>query len=105
MLAENRMIVRNVRTDQKNNIGFAEIFIRSRWTVAAERTLVARDRAGHTKRGIAVVVFGSEAKLHELAQRVKLFRDKLARAHYTQRILAIFFLCCPKLCEHRIEGF
>ncbi len=84
ILAEDRMIVGKVGADQQHHIGNLHVFVIARRPVAAERELVTGDGRGHAERGVAVVVARAETKLHELAERVELFGDKLARAQHTE---------------------
>ena len=85
ILAENRMVVGDVRADQQNHVGPLQIFVSARRAVAAERQLVTGNGARHAQRGVAVVVVGAEAELHQLAERVELFGDQLAGAQDAQR--------------------
>ena len=89
MLAKNRMVLGDVGADQKDDIGFLQIFVGARRPIAAERSLVAGDRGGHAQRRVAVVVVRAEAKLHQFAQRVELFGDQLAGADHAERVAAV----------------
>ena len=60
MLAQDRVVIGNVRTDQKNDIGLLQVFVGSGRPVAAERALVTRDGAGHAQGCVAVVILGAE---------------------------------------------
>ena len=80
VLAEDRMVVGDVRADQQHHVGRLHVFVIAGRPVAAERKLVAGHSRRHAERRVAVVIAGAEAELHQLAQRVELFGDQLARA-------------------------
>ena len=84
-LAQDGMVVGDVGADQQDHVGSLQILVGAGRAVAAEGELVAGDRAGHAERGVAVVVAGAEAELHQLAQGVELLRDQLAGADHAQR--------------------
>ena len=85
-MAEDGMVVGDVGADQQDDVGGLQIRVVAGRAVAAERKLVTGYRAGHAERGVAVEVGGAEAKLHELAQGIELFRDQLASADHAERI-------------------
>src|SRR5262249_1073359 len=60
--------------------------------IAAERSPVTGDGAGHAQRGVAVVVPRPEAELDELPKRIKLLRNQLAGAENAKGVVAIFLL-------------
>ena len=91
-LAEDRMVVGDVGADQQDHVGFRQVFVGAGRAVAAEGALVAGDGAGHAERGVAVVVAGAEAELHQLAERVELFGDQLAGADDAERVRAVLRL-------------
>src|SRR6185437_1857497 len=82
-LAENRVVVCDIRADQNDDIGRFHIGVRAGWTVGSERQLVAGDSRGHAERGVAIMVASAEAKLDELAKCVELFSDELPGADDT----------------------
>ena len=105
MLAKNRMVVGDVRTDQEYEISFLEVFVRAGRPIAAKRPFVAGNGAGHTQRCVAVIVLCRESELHEFAECVELFCNKLSRTHHTESIAAVSRLRVAKLRDQGAEGF
>src|SRR5207249_11808535 len=103
-LPQNRMVVGDVRADQKHDIRPLEILIRAGRAVAAERALVTGDGGGHTECGVAVEVAGAEPQLHELSERVELLGDELPRPDHANRIPAKCPLNLSKALGHRPDG-
>ena len=99
--AENRVVLRDVRADQQNDVGALEILVGSRRSVAAERALVALHRRGHAERGVAVVVRRAEAKLHQLAHGVELFGHQLTGADHADGAGAVARLHVAEARRHR----
>ena len=66
-------------------------------------TLVARDGARHAERRVAVVVVGAEAELHQLAERVELFRHELPGAEDAERLRAVLRLRRTEALDHRAD--
>ena len=103
VLAQDRMVVGQIRADQQNHVGTFQIFVGSRRSIAAERHLVAGNRAGHAQRRIAVVVIRAESELHQLAERVELFGHQLAGAQHAQRFRAVLRLRRAETLDHHVE--
>ena len=101
MLAKDRMIFRDIRADQQNHIGKGEVLIAAGGAIAAERTLVAGNGRRHAQRRIAVIVARAQAELHQLAQRVELFRQELAGADHAHRLASIALLNAAEFPGHR----
>ena len=79
-VAEDRVVVGDVGADEQDDVGGLHVVVGAGRTVAAEGELVAGDGGGHAERGVAVVVAGAEAELHEFAEGVELLGEELAGA-------------------------
>ncbi len=88
-LAEDGVVVGDVGADEQDDVGGLHVVVGAGRAIAAEGELVAGDGAGHAERGVAVVVAGAEAELHELAEGVELFGEELAGADDAERVVAV----------------
>jgi hypothetical protein len=101
--AENRVVLGDVGADQQDDVGLLQILVGAWRSVAAERALVAGYRGRHAERGVAVVVRRTDAELHQLAERVELLGDELARADHADRVRTVFLLHRPELRRHHLQ--
>ena len=104
-LAEDRVVIRNVGTDEKDHVGVLHVRVGAGWTVGAEGELVAGDSGCHAQRRVAIVVGRAKTELHELAQSVGLFGKELTGTYNTQRFLAIALLNVADARDHCVECF
>ena len=99
------MILRNVGADEQNHIGRLQVFICAGRTIAAEGSFVAGDCGGHAESGIAVVVVGAKAELHQLAQSIELLSHQLAGAYDAERFRPVLLLHLTKSLHESVDGF
>src|SRR5215472_15106635 len=103
MLAENGMVLGNIGPDQKNDIGFLEVLIRTGRAIAAKGPFVAGNRARHAQGRISVVIPGCESKLNQFPERIELFGHQLSGANDTEGVAAITLLSAAKFRNKGIE--
>ena len=75
---EDRMAGRRVRPQQQEAVGQADVGVRRRRAVEAERAAVAGDRRGHAQARVGVDVVRAEKALGELVDRVVVLGQQLA---------------------------
>ena len=104
-LEEHRMVVGDVGADQDDHIGLLHILVSAGRPIAAERALVAGHGRRHAERGVATEILGTEAELHQFAERVELFGEQLAGADHAQRFGSVTLLHVAELGSHRRQRF
>ena len=94
------MVIGDVGADQQNHVGFLQVFVGAGRSVAAERSLVSGDGAGHAERRVTAIVLGAEADLRQLAERVEFLGDQLPGADDAEGVFAVFGLHGGELFHH-----
>ena len=103
-VAENRVIVGDVRANQEDRVGLLEVFVRPGRSITAERSLVARHRTGHAESRVAVVVVCAETQLHQFAECVELLGHQLPCAHHAQGARPVLRLHLAELLHKGSDG-
>ena len=104
-LAEDGMVLGDVGADQQNHVGFGQIVVAAGRAVAAEAAFVAGHGARHAQRGVAVVVVGAEAKLHQFAKGVEFLGDQLSGADDAECARAVARLNAAYALHHHGDRF
>jgi hypothetical protein len=104
-MAEDGVVVCDVSAYQEYDIGRLHVGIGSGRSIGTERELIASDGRRHAESRIAIVIACSKPELHKLAERIALFREKLAGTDNAEGIVPMPSLDITKAIDHCVESF